>query len=93
LNVEEVHLLYETPPLGSKALGRVATGSMIVDFVGSSAIKEIIQTVQAWIAHNENRAVTIEMSDSYKIDVKSISGRDQQKIIDAWVIRQMQKFM
>jgi hypothetical protein len=91
LNVEEVHLLHEPPPPDSKALEGVAIGSMIVDFVSGGAIKEVTQTVQAWIQRNENRTITIEMADGEKIDVKGISGKDQQRIIDAWVMRQMQK--
>ena len=91
LDVEDVHLLYEKPPPDYKAFDGVALGSMVVDFVGSGAIKEITQTVQAWIQRNENRAITIEMDDGEKIDVKGISAKDQQKIIDAWVMRQMQK--
>jgi hypothetical protein len=91
LDVEDVHLLYEKPPPGSKAFDGVAIGSMIVDFVSSGAIKEVTQTVQRWIERNENRSITIEMPDGDKIDVKGISGKDQGKIIDAWVTRQMQK--
>jgi hypothetical protein len=91
LNVEEVHLLYEKPPPDSKALDGVAIGSMVVDFISGGAIKEITETVQAWIQRNENRAITIEMADGEKIDVKWLSAKDQQRIIDAWVIRQMQK--
>jgi hypothetical protein len=91
LDVEEVHLLYEKPPSGSKAFDGVALGSMVVDFVGGGAVKEVTQTVQAWIQRNENRSITIETPDGDKIDVKGISGKDQQKIIDAWVMRQMQK--
>ena len=90
-DVEDVHLLYETPPAGSRALDGVAIGSMIVDFVSGGAIKDITQTVQAWIERNENRAITIETSDGEKIAVKGISSRDQQRIIDAWIMRQMQK--
>jgi hypothetical protein len=91
LNVEEVHLLYEKPPPGSRALDGVAIGSMIIDFVSGGAIKEISQTVQAWIQRNENRSITMEMPDGEKIDVKGISGKDQGKMIDAWVKRQMQR--
>lgn len=91
LNVEDVHLLHEKAPPDSKALDGVAIGSMVVDFISGGAIKEITQTVQAWIQRNENRTITIEMADGEKIDVKGISGRDQQKIIDAWVMRQTEK--
>jgi hypothetical protein len=91
LDVENVHLLYEKPPADSKAFDGVALGSMVVDFVGGGAIKEVTQTVQAWIQRNENRSITLEMADGEKIDVKGISAKDQQKIIDAWVMRQMQK--
>ncbi len=96
LDVEEVHLLHEKAPLpaGSKGVeGATAIGSMIVDFVSGNIIKEVTQTVQAWIRRNENRAITIEMADGDKIDVKGISSKDQQRIIDAWVMRQMQKMM
>jgi hypothetical protein len=91
LDVEDVHLLYEKPPHGSKALDGIALGSMVVDFVSGGAIKEVTQTVQRRIQRNENRSITIEMPDGERIDVKGISGRDQGKIIDAWVMRQMQK--
>jgi hypothetical protein len=90
LDVEDVQLLYEKPPSGSRALDGVALGSMVVDIVSGGAIKEVTQTVQAWIQRNENRSITLEI-DGDKIDVKGISGKDQGKIIDAWVMRQMQK--
>lgn len=91
LDIDEVLLLYEKPPPGSRALDGVALGSMVVDFVGGSAIKEVTKTVQAWIQRNENRSITIEAPDGDRIDVKGISAGDQQKIIDAWVMRQMRK--
>jgi hypothetical protein len=91
LDVEEVHLLHEKPPPGSKAFDGVAIGSMMIDFVSGGAIKQITQTVQAWIQRNENRSITLEMADGEKIDVKGISAKDQQKIIEAWVMRQTQK--
>jgi hypothetical protein len=90
LDVEEVHLLYEKPPPDSKAVEGAAIGSMIVDFGGGAAIKEVPQTVQAWIQRNENRSIILEIEGD-KIDVKGISGKDQQKIIDAWIMRQVQK--
>ena len=89
--VEDVHLSYEKPPSDSKAFDGVALGSMVVDVISGGAVKEVTQTVQRWIERNENRAITIEMADGEKIDVKGISGKDQQRIIDAWVMRQMQK--
>jgi Effector Associated Constant Component 1 len=91
LDVEDVHLLYEKPPPDSKAFDGVALGSMVVDFVSGGAIKEVTQTVQRWIERNENRSITLEMPDGEKIDVKGISAKDQGKIIDAWIMRQMQK--
>jgi len=91
LDVEDVHLLYEKPPPDSKAFDGVAIGSMVVDFVGGVAIREITHAVQAWIQRNENRSITIEMSDGEKIDVKGISAKGQQKMVDAWVLHQMQK--
>ncbi len=95
LEVEEVHLLHEKapPPAGSKGVEKAAIGSMIVDSINGSIIKEVTQTVQAWIKPNENCAITIEMADGQKRDVKGISSRDQQKIIDAWVMHQIQKMM
>jgi hypothetical protein len=91
LDVEEVHLSYEKPPPDSKAVEGAALGSMLVDFSGGTAIKQVTQTAQAWIQRNENCGIIIEMGDGEKIEVKGISGKDQQKIIDAWVMRQMQK--
>ena len=91
LDVEEVHLLYEKPPSDSKAFDGVALGSMVVDIVGGGAVKEVTQTVQRWIERNENRSITIEGPDGSKIDVKGVSGKDQGKALDAWVMLQMQK--
>lgn len=91
LDIEEVQLLYEKPPSDSKAFDGLALGSMVVDFVGGGAVKEVTQTVQRWIERNENRSITIEAPDGSKIDVKGISAKDQQKMIDTWVMLQMQK--
>jgi hypothetical protein len=89
--VEDVHLSYETPPPNSRALDGVALGSMAVDIIGGGAIKEVTQTVQRWIERNENRSITIEGPDGSKIDVKGISAKDQQRMIDAWIMLQTQK--
>lgn len=89
--VEDVHLSYEKPPSDSKAFDGVALGSMIVDIVSGGAVKEVTQTVQRWIERNENRSITIEAPDGSKIDVKGVSAKDQQRMIDAWVMLQMQK--
>ena len=89
--VKDVALSYEKPPSDSKAFDGVALGSMVVDIMGGGAIKEVTQTVQAWIQRNENRSITIEAPDGSKIDVKGVSAKDQQKMIDAWVMLQMQK--
>jgi hypothetical protein len=89
--VEDVQLSYERPPSDSKAFDGVALGSMVVDVIGGGAVKEVTTTVQRWIERNENRSITIEAPDGSKIDVKGISGKDQQKMIDAWVMFQMQK--
>lgn len=91
--VEDVQLSYETPPPDSKAFDGIALGSMVVDIVSGGAIKEVTQTVQRWIERNENRSITLETSDGDKIDVKGISAKDQQKMIDAWIMRQTQKMM
>jgi hypothetical protein len=90
LDVDKITLITETPPPGSKAFDGVAIGSMIIDFATGGVVKQITQTIQAWIQRNENRSITLEIEDD-KIDVKGISGKDQQKIIDAWIMRQMQK--
>jgi hypothetical protein len=89
--VEDVQLSYEKPPSDSKAFDGVALGSMAVDIMSGGAIREVTQTVQRWIERNENRSITIEAPDGSKIDVKGISGKDQQKMIDAWIMIQMQK--
>jgi hypothetical protein len=89
--VEDVHLSYEKPPSDSKGFDGVALGSMVIDIMGGGAIKEVTQTVQRWIERNENRAITIEGPDGSKIDVKGISAKDQQKMIDTWVMLQIQK--
>ncbi len=91
LDVEDVHLVYEKPPSDSKAFDGVALGSMVVDIVGGGAVKEVTQTVQRWIERNENRSITIEGPDGSKIDVKGISAKDQQKMIETWIMVQMQK--
>ena len=92
-HVEDVQLAYEKPPPDSKAFDGVALGSMVVDIVGGGAIKEVTQTVQRWIERNENRSITIEGPDGSKIDVKGVSAKDQQKMIDTWIMLQMQKMM
>jgi hypothetical protein len=89
--VEDVHLSYEKPPSDSKAFDGIALGSMVVDIMGGGAIKEVTQTVQRWIERNENRSISIVMADGDRIDVKGLSGKDQREMINAWVIRQMQK--
>jgi hypothetical protein len=91
LDVEDVHLLYEKPPPDSKPFDGVALDSMVADFVAGGAIKEVTQSVQAWIQRNENRSITIETEDGGKIEVKGISAKDQQRVIDVWVMRQTQK--
>jgi hypothetical protein len=74
-DVEKVYLFYEMPLPGSRAQDGVAIGSIIIDFVGSEAIEEVTQTVQTWIQHIENLAITTRAADGEKIDVKDISTK------------------
>jgi hypothetical protein len=89
--VEDVQLSYEKPPPDSRALDGVTLGSMVIDIVGGKAVEHITQTVQRWIERNENRTVTIVGADGQKIELKGVSGKDQGKVIDAWVTSQKQK--
>jgi hypothetical protein len=91
LDVEDVQLLYEKPPSDSKAFDGVALGSMLVSVLGPEVIKQVAQTIQAWRERNGNRSITIEAPDGSKIDLKGVSAKDQQKLVDTWVMLQIQK--
>lgn len=89
--VEDVHLLYQRPAPDSKAFDGVAFGSLIVDFFSGGIIEEVTQTTQAWVARNENRRIIIVMTDGDKIGVIGGSAKDQQKVIDTWIMCQIQR--
>jgi hypothetical protein len=95
--IEKVDLVTkegEQAPKGSRAGGEVAAlGSLLVTLgasAGTTIIPNLVNTLQSWITRNERRKISLEMGGD-KLEVTGISDKEQQRLIDAWISRHMQK--
>lgn len=95
--IEKVDLVIkegEKAPEGSKSGAEVAAlGSLLVT-LGASAASSVIpnlgNTLQSWLTRHERRKISLEMGGD-KLEVTGVSDKEQQKLIDAWISRHMEK--
>jgi hypothetical protein len=81
-------------PEGSKAGAEVAAlGSLLVTLgasAASSVIPNLANTLQSWLTRHERRKISLEIGGD-KLEVSGISDKEQQRLIDAWISRHMEK--
>ncbi len=81
-------------PEGSKAGGDIVSlGSLLVTLaasVGSSVIPNLANALQSWLTRHERRKISLEIGGD-KIEVTGISDEQDQRLIDVWISRHIEK--
>jgi hypothetical protein len=84
----------EQAPEGSKAGAEVAAlGSLLVTLgasAGSTLIPNVANTLQSWLTRHERRNISLEIGGD-KLEVTGISDKEQQRLIDVWISRHIEK--
>jgi hypothetical protein len=95
--IEKVDLVTKegvVAPEGSKAGAEVAAlGSLLVTLgasAGSAIIPNVANTLQSWLSRHERRKISLEIGGD-KLEVTGISDKEQQRLIDAWITRHIEK--
>jgi hypothetical protein len=95
--IEKVDLVTkegEQAPKGSRAGGEVAAlGSLLVTLgasAGTTIIPNLVNTLQSWLTRHERRKISLEIGGD-KLEVTGVSDKEQQRLIDAWISRHMEK--
>lgn len=84
LEVEAVESIPGTAaPEGSKALDWVVIGGLLVKF-GPGALAAVVGTVQAWVARDTRRSVTIRDGDR-ELVLEDATAEQQQQLVDAFL--------
>ena len=85
LEVEAVERIPgEAAPEGSKALDWAIIGGLLVKF-GPGALAAVVHTVQAWVARDTRRSVTIRDGDR-ELVLEDATAEQQQQLVDAFLV-------
>jgi hypothetical protein len=84
----------ERSPKGSKAGGDIVTlGSLLVTLgasAGISIIPNLVNTLQSWLTRHERRKISLEIGGD-KLEVTGASDKEQERLLDVWISRHMEK--
>ena len=84
LDVDAVQPISRGPtPEGSKAADWIVVGGLLVQ-LGPAAIAAVVHTVQAWVARDAHRSVTIR-SGKRELVVTDVSRDQQERLIEAFL--------
>jgi hypothetical protein len=86
LPVEAVTLERTEAPAGSKGIGAVVLGQLLVTIGGSSVLVALVQAVQGWLMRHERRNVKVQCGDAV-LELSGTSAADQQRLIQVWIER------
>ena len=87
LDVENVALVEsEEAPAGAKG-DAITLGALLITTAASGSLfPSLFDLLKSWLMRHGLRSVTLEI-DGDKLEVKGISAREQQELIDAWMSR------
>lgn len=95
--IEKVDLVRkegEQAPEGSRAGGDIVTlGSLLLTLgtsAASTAVPNLVNALQSWLSRNDKRKISLEIGGD-KMEVTGISDKEQQRLVDAWISRHMEK--
>lgn len=87
LEVDSVVLHGQKPEPGSKGVGLLGIGGLIVRFsTESGLLRAIVDRVVQWLARQRLRSVKLTL-DGDSIELTGVSSVEQQQLIDLWVAR------
>ena len=87
MDVEDVALVEsEEAPAGAKG-DTITLGALLVTAAASGSLfPGLFDLLKSWLTRHGLRSVTLEI-DGDKLEVKGISAKEQQQLIDAWMSR------
>ena len=87
LDVEDVALAEsEESPTGAKG-DAITLGALLITAATSGGLfPGLFDLLKSWLTRHGLRSVTLEI-DGDKLEVKGISAKEQQQLIDAWMSR------
>ena len=74
----------DAAPEGAKALDWVVIGGLLVK-LGPGAVAAVVHTVQAWVARDTRRSVTIRDGDR-ELVLEDATAEQQQQLVDAFLV-------
>jgi hypothetical protein len=84
LDVDAVqHLSGGEAPEGTRSIELIALGSLLVK-LGPGVITAVAGTLQAWLARDSHRKLTIQLGDK-EITLDNASDEERRKLIDAFI--------
>lgn len=84
LDVDAVESIPGGPaPDGTKALDWVALGGLLVQ-LGPAALSAVVGTVQAWVARDAHRSVTIR-SGERELVLTAATAEQQERLVEAFL--------
>ena len=85
LDVESVDRPETPAPDGTRAVGAVELGTLLVTF-GQGALGLVTSTIARWVQRRGGRNVTLEL-DGDRIELTGVSADDQRRLIETFVAR------
>jgi hypothetical protein len=87
LDVEAVELVRTGPaPAGSKGVGVLAVGTLLVTLAKSSGLAAVVGAVQSWLSGRQRRSVKIQLGGD-TLEVTGVTSDEQRRLIDDWIAR------
>jgi hypothetical protein len=87
LDVDAVRPVEEgEAPEGSKGVGLLALGGLLVQFAGPDVLQSVISGIRSWLGRQRARSVKLTL-DGDSIELTAASSADQARLIDLWVAR------
>jgi len=87
LDVAAVELVRTGPaPAGSKGVGVLAVGTLLVTLAKSSGLAAVVGAVQSWLAGRQHRSVKVQIGGD-TLEVTGVASDEQRRLIDDWIAR------
>ena len=84
LNVDAVEpILGGTAPAGTKAVDWAVLGGLLVRY-GPAGVSAVVRTVQAWVARDARRSVTIRAGDR-ELVLSAATAEQQERLVEAFL--------
>ena len=77
----------EAPPVGAKVGNElVMAGTLLLAIPRSALLSAVVEIVKTWAGRATGRSARLEIDDDV-LDMKGLSSRQQQQLIEDWIAR------